>query len=78
MANHFDLGAEVQKETASHLRLLMIQDWEARGLLNPSCPGCKEFYDSPRLPSDVFAPRHKNSGCDSGGRPHCTCPTCWG
>lgn len=59
-------------------RAEMILDWEQRGLLDPNCPGCREFYESPRLPNEVFAPRHKNYGCDSGGRPHCTCPTCWG
>jgi hypothetical protein len=28
---------------------------------------------------EIFAPGHKpRSGCESGGRPHCSCPICWG
>ncbi len=60
-------------------RATMILRWERAGLLDPNCPGCREFYESPRLPIDVFAPSHKASGgCESGKRAHCTCPLCWG
>jgi hypothetical protein len=59
-------------------RLAMITRWEREGRLDPNCPGCREFYDSPKLPIDVFAPSHKASnGCESGKRPHCTCDTCF-
>ena len=56
----------------------MIKRWESEGRLSPTCPGCKEFYDYPGLPIDVFAPSHKPSGgCESGKRPHCTCDYCF-
>lgn len=60
-------------------RAAMILRWEREGRLDPNCPGCREFYESPLLPVDVFAPGHKaSSGCESGKRAHCTCPCCWG
>lgn len=50
---------------------------EARGSLDPNCPGCREFYEHPTL--SPFAPSHNPlSTCGSGKRPHCTCPRCWG
>lgn len=56
----------------------MIERWERDGLLQKGCAGCQEFYDSPKLPSHVFAPNHKpSSGCQSGKRPHCTCDKCF-
>lgn len=56
----------------------MISRWEKEGRLDPICPGCREFYESPKFPTDVFAPNHKASnGCESGKRPHCTCDTCF-
>lgn len=59
-------------------RAEMISLWEAKGWLDPNCPGCQEFYKSPGLPSDVFAPSHKASNeCESGKRAHCTCDTCF-
>jgi hypothetical protein len=80
----FDLAQAVQQATQDWKRKWnmtreeMIADWEKRALLDPICPGCQEFYQSPRLPIDVFAPSHKASGgCESGKRPHCTCDTCF-
>lgn len=56
----------------------MIARWERMGSLDPNCPSCKEFYDNPKHPSDVFAPNHRPSDrCQSGKRPHCTCDTCF-
>jgi len=64
--------------TEDESREQMIQRWEKEGWLDPKCPSCKEFYDSPRKPCDVFAPNHKaNSWCESGKRPHCTCDACF-
>ena len=55
----------------------VIARLESRGLLVADCPGCYEFYASAH-PLDVFAPSHKASPrCASGGRPHCTCDTCF-
>jgi hypothetical protein len=33
-------------------RAAMIQRWEREGRLDPNCPGCREFYESPLLPVD--------------------------
>lgn len=57
-----------------------IARWEVLGLLDPECLTCqREFY--PRLregATSVFAPSHKaGRRCESGGRPHCTCDTCF-
>lgn len=55
-----------------------ILEWEARGELEPECPGCAEFYRDPDLPRNVFAPRHKaKRACRSGSYAHCTCDTCF-
>lgn len=55
-----------------------IKQWEERGWLVPECGGCREFYDSPGRPMNVFAPHHQPSpSCRSGKRPHCTCDTCF-
>jgi hypothetical protein len=75
-----DFFREIEKETESWkakvfpklTREEMIADWEKRGLLDPNCLGCREFYESTRMPNDVFAPRHNSSH-----RPHCTCDFCW-
>jgi hypothetical protein len=62
---------------ASETRAERIARWEAAGSLDPDCPGCREFYEHPRL--DPFAPHHRPGRmCESGKRPHCTCPLCWG
>ena len=61
----------------SETRAERITRWEALGVMNPNCGGCREMYEHPTL--DAFMPRHKPSSfCRSGGYPHCTCPTCWG
>lgn len=60
-------------------RAEQITRWELDGMLEPTCSGCKPFYDSPGLPCQVVEPNHKPSvGCESGQRPHCSCPICWG
>lgn len=59
-------------------RQSLIAIWERDGLMEPDCPGCAEFYGSPLMPYEVFAPRHRGSVyCESGGRPHCTCELCF-
>jgi len=56
----------------------MLTRWENQGCLVRDCPSCQEFYRSPGMPSNVFAPRHTMSDhCKSGQRPHCTCDTCF-
>lgn len=53
-----------------------IERLETQGSLDPTCPGCKEFYEHQTL--SPFAPSHRASaGCESGRRPHCTCDTCF-
>jgi hypothetical protein len=53
--------------------------WERMGWLVRDCPGCKEFYDTPEYPWAVFAPSHEvRDRCESGLKPHCSCPVCWG
>lgn len=53
-----------------------IARMEADGMLDPSCTGCREFYDHPTV--NPFAPAHKPSPrCESGKHPHCTCDTCF-
>ena len=57
-----------------------IKRWEEQGWLDPDCNGCKERYESDKMPMDVFAPNHaKQDYCRSykGGRNHCTCDTCF-
>jgi hypothetical protein len=52
--------------------------WELMGWLEPGCPGCRVFYDSPAMPFDVHEPRHRaSSGCESGCKTHGTCEMCW-
>jgi hypothetical protein len=53
---------------------------ERDGQLDHACGMCqREYYARPdTMPADVFAPRHKaSSRCQSGGRSHCTCDTCF-
>lgn len=39
-----------------------------------SCAECRKIHDS----DQILAPRHEpSSRCRSGGRPHCTCDTCF-
>lgn len=65
-------------------RTANIQRLEVLGFLDPSCPKCREqyeYYSNKWQPGDggPFAPSHKSSVfCESGKRPHCTCPICWG
>ena len=56
-----------------------VARWEAEGRLDRSCAFCqREWYASPKMPEDVFAPGHKPSPrCESGKHPHCTCDTCF-
>lgn len=56
-----------------------IKRFEAAGMLDPSCPGCREAYQSLREGRGLpFAPRHRASaGCESGRRAHCTCDACF-
>ena len=50
---------------------------EELGHIVRDCPGCKRFFEAVD-PVKVFAPNHKPSRlCASGGRPHCTCDTCF-
>lgn len=61
---------------ASETRAERIARMEAMGSLVPGCAGCREFYEHPRLAP--FAPSHRSGArCRSGGRPHCTCDTCF-
>lgn len=61
---------------ASETRAERIARLEALGMLDPTCPGCQEFYRHPKLAP--FAPSHKpGSYCRSGKRPHCTCDGCF-
>jgi hypothetical protein len=65
-------------EEARETRMEQIQRWEDNGWLDPNCRGCQVFYDSTEKPVDVFAPGHRsNHWCKSGGRPHCTCGSCF-
>jgi hypothetical protein len=65
-------------EEARETRMEQIQRWEDNGWLDPNCRGCQVFYDSTEMPMDVFAPGHRsNHWCKSGGRPHCTCGSCF-
>lgn len=46
------------------------------GSLDRDCRGCQEFLAHPTL--TPFAPRHRAlASCRSGGRPHCTCDSCF-
>ena len=70
--------------TLESQRQANIARLEALGHLDPTCPSClaehypwfREVWNGTThtLP---FAPPHKNRGCESGGRPHCTCDGCW-
>lgn len=63
---------------STETREQMIARWERMGALDPDCPGCREWYISARMPSEVFAPGHRASQrCQSGKHPHCTCDTCF-
>jgi hypothetical protein len=62
----------------------MVEEWieqlEAEGHLDPTCPTCiKVFYPHMRAHDEFpFAPHHKASArCESGRRPHCSCGTCF-
>lgn len=49
---------------------------EAAGIIVPTCPGCRYWYEHPT--ADPFAPSHRASNsCRSGQRPHCTCDSCF-
>jgi hypothetical protein len=62
---------------ASETRAQRLERFEALGLYDPNCEQCRAIPAHPTL--DPFMPRHRpGSRCRSGGRPHCTCPTCWG
>lgn len=53
-----------------------IARMEAEGRLDPDCPGCAAFYEHPEVMP--WAPSHQAMPtCESGGRPHCTCDTCF-
>lgn len=58
-----------------------IADLERRGLIDPNCNGCKEFYTELRKGKElwqVFAPTHRAmESCRSGKYNHCTCDTCF-
>ena len=42
---------------------------------NPDCAECRKYSEE----KITFHPRHTPSSyCESGKRPHCTCPICWG
>lgn len=62
----------------SETRKERIERLERMGMLDPDCKTCQEyFYTHHSL--EPFYPRHKpGSMCQSGKKPHCTCPTCWG
>lgn len=50
---------------------------EAKGLMVPSCPTCKERYEASD-PIMVLMPWHKaKDSCESGQHHHCTCDTCF-
>lgn len=50
---------------------------EKLGMLDPGCASCVEFYEA-EDPAMHFAPSHRSGArCRSGGRPHCTCDTCF-
>lgn len=60
----------------SETRDKRIARLERLGVIDPGCSYCREFYDHPRLAP--FAPSHRASArCQSGGRAHCTCDTCF-
>jgi hypothetical protein len=62
---------------ANETRDETIARMERDGMLDPTCPGCRERYEAAN-PLDVFAPRHKASAnCESGKRAHCSCDRCW-
>ena len=62
---------------ASETRAERLARWQAMGLYDPDCRQCAAILEHPTL--DPFMPRHKpGARCQSGRRPHCTCPTCWG
>lgn len=42
---------------------------------HPDCAECLKYAEE----KISFHPRHEPSRyCESGKRPHCTCPICWG
>lgn len=54
-----------------------IERLEELGTIAPGCASCREFYAAVD-PAFVFAPSHRSGArCRSGGRPHCTCDTCF-
>jgi hypothetical protein len=54
-----------------------IRYLEMIGALCPECPGCQSRYDAEDA-SMVMAPSHRaKPNCQSGGRHHCTCDTCF-
>ena len=71
---------ELPEYRAGETRDEQIARLTQSGDLDPECRPCREwilvYVD--RMPTDVFAPRHKASGnCRSGGRHHCTCDICF-
>lgn len=61
---------------APETRVERLARLEAMGLIDPTCAGCREWYEHPN--ADPFAPHHKASNlCESGKRPHCTCEVCF-
>lgn len=76
--NKLAVEQELDMKVVEETREEMIARWERDGLLDPNCPGCKEYYDNPGKPTGVFTPSHNASPrCESGKRPHCTCDSCF-
>lgn len=76
--NKLEVEEQLDMKVSDETREEMIARWEKEGYLDPTCLGCKEYYEYPGMPTGVFAPRHSASTrCESGKRPHCTCDTCF-
>jgi hypothetical protein len=45
----------------------------------PDCASCAEIAAAAAMGQTPFEPSHYPSAhCESGSRPHCSCPICWG
>jgi hypothetical protein len=60
----------------SETRAERLKRLEKLGSYDPNCRACEELRDHPTL--NPFMPSHRAlSSCRSGGRPHCTCDSCF-
>lgn len=61
---------------ASETRAQRLARLREMGAYDPDCKACEELANHPTL--SPFMPSHRpGSRCRSGGRPHCTCDTCF-